>query len=78
MATETEKEKNLADYEAYKAARTARPVNCGRIASHSGWRRGRWVTDKCSCGHTFSVPAGEGGKYQCNCCADRAEGIGDY
>ena len=50
--------------------------NCGRIASHSGWQRGKWATDTCACGHKFGVPAGSLGKYQCNCCADRAEGNG--
>lgn len=71
------------DYTAVLAEQTAkalaaRPFYCGRIASHSGWKRGKWVNDTCACGHVFQVPTGSTGKYQCNCCADRAEGLCDY
>lgn len=52
------------------------PYNCGRISSHVGWKRGRWVTDTCHCGHRFGVPRGKKGRYQCDCCADMAEGGG--
>ena len=54
-----------------------KPVSCGRISSHASWYRGGWVTDTCHCGHAFRVPTHSKGKYQCNCCADRAEGFFD-
>ena len=47
-----------------------------KISSHSSWYRGRWEKDKCSCGQAMLVPRGTKGKYQCNSCADMAEGLG--
>ena len=48
-----------------------------KIDSHSGWYRGRWEKDKCSCGQGMLVPRGTKGKYQCNSCADMVEGSCD-
>ena len=47
-----------------------------RISSHGGWYRGRWEQDVCHCGQRMLVPKGKKGHYQCNTCADRAEGLG--
>ena len=47
-----------------------------KIASHSGWYRGSWEIDTCHCGQKIRVPQGTKGQYQCNDCADRAEGGG--
>lgn len=67
---------NLRALEELAGLREPPPVNCGRISSHAGWHRGKWVRDVCHCGHRFGVPRGSKGKYQCNCCADMAEGGG--
>lgn len=46
-----------------------------KIESHACWYRGRWQVDTCSCGREMLVPIGKKGRYRCNECADRAEGI---
>jgi hypothetical protein len=46
-----------------------------KISSHAGWHKGPWLVDICpGCGKKFLVPKRD--YYQCNQCADRAEGKG--
>jgi hypothetical protein len=60
-------------WEAFDARQKQRPQ---KISSHAGWYRGSWEKDLCHCGQAILVPRGKKGVYQCNDCADRAEGWG--
>ena len=59
-------------------AQTSPKVYYPKISSHSGWYRGKWELDICSCGEKMLVPVGKKGYYRCNNCADRAEGLCEY
>jgi len=48
-----------------------------KISSHSSWYRGTWQKDICHCGQILLIPFGKQGIYQCNSCADMAEGLCD-
>ena len=65
------KGRNLQALQELAGIKPTGPVHCGKISSHAGWYRGKWVTDTCRCGHKFKVPQGSKGKYRCNCCANR-------
>ena len=61
-------------WDAFDAREKQRPQ---KISSHAGWYRGSWEKDQCHCGQAILVPRSKKGVYQCNSCADRAEGWGD-
>ena len=62
---------NLRALEQLAGLKPSQPYNCGKISSHANWYRGKWTTDTCACGHKFRVPAGDKGRYRCDCCANR-------
>ena len=62
----------------FNYAQTLQKPYARKISSHSGWYRGRWEVDTCSCGNKMQVPVGKKGYYRCNNCADCAEGLCEY